>query len=199
MPRAGSCQRKPRLSGGGASYVLSGILRLCLSCTARQGNMGRKKIVKFVVFLALAIVLGAQLGAPMPEESIPYSFEYYDRNANGVLDEEELSIYVLQKCDRSENGYLTKNEWQPMVADLHHIFRGQDVIGDFLYWDVDENRNLDFNELQEMLVQGGIFTLWDKNEDEVIGRSEISGALYTLCDIRNKNTVDRESWEIFVE
>lgn len=161
--------------------------------------MGGKKIARAAVLLTLAVALGAQLGAPMPEEGIPYSFEYYDRNVNGVLDEGELSIYVLKKCDRSENGLLVQNEWQSMIADLQQIFRVESTVGDFLYWDIDRNKNLGFEELQEMLVQGGIFALWDENGDKVINKNEISAALYALCDAGGQDAVDRHQWEIFIQ
>lgn len=159
--------------------------------------MRRMFFLRMSFFLISAAFIGGQLTHSMPERNIPYSFEYYDSNENGTLEEDEMSFLFLNKMDVNGDGFLIEDEWTISVASIY-LLTMKNHLREFHYWDGDRDAQIGIAEIQNLLQETDIFSLWDVDKDKKINGDELPMLLQDLFIDRDKGDIDYPQSEIFL-
>lgn len=159
--------------------------------------MNQIQFLKISFFLISAILVGAQLNASMPEKNKPYSFEYFDKNRDGTLGQDELSILLLSKMDIDRNGYLIEDEWGDSVVGWNLLMANQSL-RDLYHWDLDKNSQINLDEIQNILIETKNLSVWDADKNKKISRVELYEALQKIYSDGNISEIDMHEWVIFL-
>lgn len=143
---------------------------------------------------AAALSLGltaaqAQLYAPMPTALAPTTFEHYDRNGNGVIDQSELAVYGITAWDGG--GDISGGEWDAYSAGWYDA----PVTAGWSWNDINASNSLSLTPSGDFLVQDSLYSVWDT---EPAAGGDIADDLYYIFDYDRDTTVDPYAWYIFV-
>ncbi|WP_162054219.1 DUF4625 domain-containing protein [Pontibacter pamirensis] len=115
-------------------------------------------------------------------------FETWDLNDDNMLDETEFGTTFFQTWDLDDDDTITQAEWNEFAEDF-----GLEV-ADWEEWDANNDDILTQAELNTGLTASGWYTAWDVDNDGFIEELEYTGGIFGLWDDNDDNTLTADEY-----
>ncbi len=117
----------------------------------------------------------------------------YDRNGDGMLEEDEFKTYTFSRWDTDGDGFLGDEEWN-YYTNLWYAQHPQTQRQTYVYWDKDKNGKLDASELDTLVSETKLYSIWDTNQDGKVDNEEYAQASFKIYDRNNDGELSASEW-----
>lgn len=124
---------------------------------------------------------------------------YYTYGGHQLKKEKELDVegfydYMFEIWDSNDNDKIDRNEWE--FGNNYFLNRDYNL-GTFNESDLNNDKNLSFEEFQKTVKGSGIFTSWDTDHDNMLNRVEIAQGVFLNWDADNSGYIVESEYKRF--
>jgi Ca2+-binding EF-hand superfamily protein len=173
-----------------AFAAMAATITLCGAATVQAASVTTTTTTKETVS-APVVATGVAPGTPGSQTA--YYYTSYDKNHDGVIQPEEFNTYVYTRWDHDGDGFLSDEEWQ--LATKHWYTPSTVEYKTYTYWDKDNDKRLDPSEVQTLVSETSLYSLWDVNHNGTLENDEYASATFNMYDDNHDGTISLTEWK----